>query len=93
VPDAASSAALNAVRGIDKRVCPLICAKGQHAQGEACIVDAPPAPPQPKQTAREAAPAAPVITHPAGGGFGGGGGGMPCRNPRLRRLPQGGCGY
>jgi hypothetical protein len=92
VPDAASSAALNALRGIDKRVCPLACPKGQHAAGEACIVDTPPALPPPKQAARTSEPAAPVITHPAGGGFGGGGGGG-CRNPHWHRLPQGGCGY
>lgn len=92
VPDAASSAALNALRGIDKRVCPLACPKGQHAAGEACIVDAPPALPPPKQAARTSEPAAPVITRPAGGGFGGGGGGG-CRNPHWHRLPQGGCGY
>ena len=55
VPDAMSSDAINALRGINKRICPLLCPKGQHVSGELCIADAPtPRPsaqpePKPKQ--------------------------------------------
>jgi len=63
MPDDASSDAVNAVRGINKRVCPLACRHGEHAEGEQCIADAPPPPPKhiakiaPERPA--AAPAAP----------------------------------
>jgi hypothetical protein len=84
-PDTASPDAINAVRSIGKRVCPLVCPPGQHAQGEVCAVDAPPSP------KRSEAHAAPAIAPPAR---------MtpppdtrPCRNPRWHRLPGGGCGY
>jgi TIR domain-containing protein len=95
-PDAASPDAINAVRSIDKRVCPLICPTGEHVEGEVCAVDAPPLQ---KQAAAPAEPAAPVITHPAGGG-GGGGGGWRCHQAGgagggggKHPLPGGGCGY
>ena len=52
-PDDASAEAIKAVRGIDKRVCPLVCATGAHAEGDLCVVDAPP----PTRPTTEAAPA------------------------------------
>jgi len=41
VPDDLSSDAVNAVRSISKRVCPLVCAQGKHAEGEVCVADTP----------------------------------------------------
>jgi hypothetical protein len=41
VPDAMSSDAINALRKINKRICPLVCPNGQHVTGELCIADAP----------------------------------------------------
>jgi hypothetical protein len=41
LPDDASSAAINAVRGINKRVCPVVCPHGQHAEDGSCVADAP----------------------------------------------------
>jgi hypothetical protein len=40
--DDVSPDAINTVRGINKRVCPVQCPHGQHAEGEACVVNAPP---------------------------------------------------
>jgi hypothetical protein len=69
-PDDAAPDAIKAVRGIDKRVCPLVCPAGGHAEGDLCVIDAPPpksvttepvpAPvaPAPKSVATEPAPAA-----------------------------------
>jgi hypothetical protein len=37
MPDEVSSHAIDAVREINKRVCPLVCPAGEHAQGEKCI--------------------------------------------------------
>lgn len=37
VPDEISLDAINAVRGINKRVCPLLCPAGEHAEGERCL--------------------------------------------------------
>jgi len=42
MPDDVSADAINAVRGINKRVCPLVCSHGEHAEGELCVVNAPP---------------------------------------------------
>jgi len=90
--DDVSPDAINAVRGINKRICPLECGHGQHAEGEACVANAPP--PQavakahaapPPQAARAAPP--PDNSSPSiplsigigggrGGGFGGGFGGI-----------------
>jgi uncharacterized caspase-like protein len=55
LPDQLSADALKAVRGIDKRVCPLLCPDGEHAQGERCIANAPPrnVPPAKKNAERE----------------------------------------
>jgi hypothetical protein len=94
IPNAVSSDAINAVRSINKRVCPLICRGGEHAEGDLCVANPPPKPP-PRKAAGGVAPAAPaprIILPPGGGGGGGGGGG--CRNPRMHRLGGGaGCGY
>ena len=43
-PDTASPDAVNAVRSVGKRVCPLVCPSGQHAEGEVCALDSPPEP-------------------------------------------------
>jgi hypothetical protein len=50
MPDDASSDAVKAVRSIDKRVCPLVCPTGEHAEGEQCVGSAP------KRVMTEAAP-------------------------------------
>jgi TPR repeat len=42
-PDDLSSDTIKAVRGIDKRICPLACPKGERADGERCVATAPPA--------------------------------------------------
>ena len=55
MPDDASSDAINAVRGINKRVCPLICPHGEHAEGNVCVANEPP--PPPKHTVKREAPA------------------------------------
>jgi hypothetical protein len=55
LPDDASSDAINAVRGINKRVCPLVCRHGEHAEGDVCVADEPP--PPPKHTVKREAPA------------------------------------
>jgi hypothetical protein len=94
IPNAVSSDAINAVRSINKRVCPLTCRSGEHAERDLCVANPPPKP-QPRKAAEGAAAAAPaprIILPPGGGGGGGGGGG--CRNPRMHRLGGGaGCGY
>lgn len=41
MPDELSPDAVKAVRGFDKRVCPLVCAKGERAEGDRCVVAAP----------------------------------------------------
>jgi len=50
MPDELSSDAINAVRGINKRVCPVVCQAGEHAEGEQCVGN----PPKPVTT--DAAP-------------------------------------
>ena len=60
MPDDVSSNAINAVQGIQRRVCPLVCPHGKHAEGELCVANAPPpktAPPPPKAAAPKAATA------------------------------------
>jgi hypothetical protein len=49
VADVPSSDAINAVRDFNKRVCPLVCAKGQHVDGDSCVADAPLSPSRPSQ--------------------------------------------
>jgi len=69
MPDDLSPDAINAVRGINKRVCPLACPHGEHVEGNACVAN--PSPPPPKRAVRDEtrgnerarpapAPAAPV---------------------------------
>jgi uncharacterized caspase-like protein len=87
----ASLDALDAVRGTPDRVCPLVCGKGQKADGERCVqitCDAgfvlgsdgscrkKPEPVEPKRTA-QAAPK-PRAAAPAAAPSGGGGGGAKC---------------
>ena len=57
MPDDASSDAINAVRGITKRVCPLECQAGEHAEGELCVGNAPP----PKHATTNAEPSRPSV--------------------------------
>jgi TIR domain len=90
LPDGASSDTINAVRGINKRVCPLVCRQGEHAEGELCVANPPP--PQPKRAEQQIAPApAPQAASAGGGpkrgchGYLGGG--------HQHRLADGGCGY
>jgi TIR domain-containing protein len=53
MPDDVSADAIKAVRGVNKRVCPLQCPAGQHADGEQCIAN------PPAQKSVETAPARP----------------------------------
>jgi len=41
MPDEVSSDTINAVRGINKRVCPVVCQAGEHAEGEQCVGNPP----------------------------------------------------
>jgi TIR domain len=63
MPDDLSADAVKAVRGINKRVCPLQCSTGQHADGDQCVADPP--------KSAETAPARPS-SHPAAKSRGGG---------------------
>lgn len=54
MPDDVSQDAINAVRGVNKRVCPLVCPHGQHAEGSECVANEPP----PKHTVKREPPAA-----------------------------------
>jgi hypothetical protein len=76
MPDDVSSDAINAVRGINKRVCPVACPHGEHAEGEACVANEPPPPkhvakPAPRAPERDAvsapAQAAPKSSYCQGG--------------------------
>jgi hypothetical protein len=106
VPNNVSPDAINAVRGFNKRICPLVCQHGQHSEGEACVVNEPP----PKHAAARAAPvreptpragAAPAgeptpqasssAAAPRDSGCIGPGNFNHAVN--LHRLPGGGCGY
>ena len=40
--DDVSTGTIDAVRGITKRICPLDCPRGQHAEKETCVANAPP---------------------------------------------------
>jgi predicted negative regulator of RcsB-dependent stress response len=58
MPDDVSSNAINAVHGTQRRVCPLVCPHGKHAEGEVCVANAPlskTATPPPKAAATKAA--------------------------------------
>jgi hypothetical protein len=63
VPDAMSSDAINALRGINKRICPLVCPNGQHVTGELCIADAPAPRPsvQPEQKPKQQEPGGTIV--------------------------------
>ena len=66
IPDDLSADAINSVRAITKRVCPLVCPGGKHANGDVCVPNPPPpAPPKPvaarhapRPSPSQAAPAA-----------------------------------
>ena len=73
IPVDLSADAINSVRAITKRVCPLVCPGGKHANGEVCVSNPPPPPkptaarrppkPPPSQAAPAAAPrSAPSVT-------------------------------
>ena len=58
MPDDVSSNAINAVHGTQRRVCPLVCPHGKHAEGEVCVANAPlpkTVTPPPKAAATKAA--------------------------------------
>jgi TIR domain len=68
--DDVSTGTIDAVRGITKRICPLDCPRGQHAEKETCVANAPPehdakprrstdAPPEPDAKPRRSAKAPP----------------------------------
>ena len=65
--DDLSTGTINAVRGITKRICPLDCPRGQHAEKETCVANAP-APPEhdakPRRSAK--APSANRTAAPVG---------------------------
>jgi uncharacterized caspase-like protein len=56
MPDEISSDAINAVRGINKRVCPVVCPAGERAEGEQCVGNTP------KRVTTDAAPSRPAPT-------------------------------
>ena len=56
MPDDVSADALKAVRGVGKRVCPLVCPSGQHGDGDLCVANAPP----PASAASATEPSRPV---------------------------------
>jgi hypothetical protein len=106
VPNGVSPDAINAVRGFNKRICPLVCQHGQHSEGETCVANEPP----PKHGAARAAPAREPTPRagdaPAGEptpqasssaavprDSGCIGPGNNTQAARLHRLPGGGCGY
>jgi hypothetical protein len=106
VPNDVSPDAINAVRGFNKRICPLLCPHGQHSEGEACVANEPP----PKRAAARTAPAreptpragdapagepTPQASSSAAAPRDSGciGPGNSSQAPRLHRLPGGGCGY
>jgi uncharacterized caspase-like protein len=66
VPDDLSMDTLKVIRGIDKRVCPLNCRKGEKAEGDKCVAIPKAEPAEKRATAAPRKPA-------AGGGGGRGG--------------------
>jgi hypothetical protein len=54
MPDDVSSDAIKAIRGINKRICPLVCPAGKRAEGEECVGSAP------KRVTSDAAPSRPA---------------------------------
>jgi outer membrane protein assembly factor BamD (BamD/ComL family) len=49
MPDELSMDGIKAVRGFDKRVCPLVCREGEQAEGDRCIAIAPVHKPEPRK--------------------------------------------
>jgi uncharacterized caspase-like protein len=49
MPDELSMDGIKAVRGFDKRVCPLVCREGEQAEGDRCIAVAPAHKPEPRK--------------------------------------------
>ncbi|MFZ0422402.1 MAG: toll/interleukin-1 receptor domain-containing protein [Xanthobacteraceae bacterium] len=87
-PDTASPDAIKAVRSFDKRVCPLVCPHGEHAEDDVCVANEAPAPKHTvKREERETGPA-PAATAPAQGG-----GCLPDRNAYRSQTgaSAGGC--
>ena len=60
MPDELSSDAINAVRAINKRVCPVVCREGQHPEGEQCVGN----PPKPATTSAAPSRSAPTPKEP-----------------------------
>jgi hypothetical protein len=106
VPNGVSPDAINAVRGFNKRIYPLVCQHGQHSEGEVCVANEP----APKHAAVRAAPAREPIPRAAAApaaeptpqasssaavprDSGCIGVAMNARASNLHRLPGGGCGY
>ena len=54
--DDVSTGTIDAVRGITKRICPLDCPRGQHAEKETCVANAPPEPDAKPRRSTEAPP-------------------------------------
>lgn len=77
VPDDLTMDTLKIIRGIDKRVCPPECKKGEQAEGDRCVAIAKPEPAEKRAATPAAAPRKPAA---AGGGGGGGGRGGKCFN-------------
>ena len=66
MPDELLPEAIKAVRGIDKRVCPMACPDGERAQGDRCIAIAPSHKREPhKEKAQKRFATAAVPAHPA----------------------------
>jgi hypothetical protein len=96
IPPDLSPEAVNAVRAVTKRVCPLLCARGQHAEGDICVVNPAPPPKPPVQRAAIAPAPAPVpAASPPPTGAGPKGFRCLNKNPMHNKvaLPGGGCGY
>src|ERR1700733_11794291 len=95
IPDDITPDAINALRGINKRVCPVICGHGEHAEGDQCIANEPP----PKRaattvpTARESAPAAAPAANAGAPCNTGGDIASSANVHKMHVLPGGGCGY
>jgi hypothetical protein len=107
VPNSVSPDAINAVRGFNKRICPLACQHGQHSEGEACVANEPPPKhaaaraasarePTPRAGAAPAGEPAPQVSPQVGASPRDSGCIGPGNNSHgvdLHRLPGGGCGY
>jgi hypothetical protein len=61
--------AINAVRGINKRVCPVICGHGEHAEDGTCVANGPPPRPTAKLAPVPSAPSPSAPTPPKSTGY------------------------